>query len=113
MAWQIKEWIETPVTVASFISLGAVATIGGVLRGHLIFTELMNRPALADERRRTSRATMLLDLVAGILLFADGVILAGTRALPAVVTIALALGIALASIVLEPATTSAAFGDDT
>jgi hypothetical protein len=113
MAWQIKEWIETPVTVALFISLGAVATIGGVLRGHLVFTELMNRPRLVDERRRTSRPTMLLDLVAGILLFADGVILAGTRALPAVVTIALALGIALASIVLEPATTSAAFGDET
>jgi hypothetical protein len=113
MAWQIKEWIETPVTVALFISLGAVATIGGVLRGHLVFTELMNRPRLVDERRRTSRATVLLDLVGGILLFADGVIVAGTRALPAVAAIALALGIALASIVLEPATTSAAFGDDT
>jgi hypothetical protein len=55
---------------------------------------------------------MLLDLIVGGLLFADGVILAGTRALPAVLTIGLALGIALASVVLEPATTSAAFGDE-
>jgi hypothetical protein len=55
---------------------------------------------------------MLLDLLAGILLFADDVILAGTRALPAVLTIALALGIALTLVVLEPATTSAAFGDE-
>jgi hypothetical protein len=100
------------VTVSIFIALGAAATIGGVLRGHLIFTELMNRSRLAGERRRTSRATMLLDLIAGSLLFADGVILAGTRALPAVLTIGLALGIALASVVLEPATTSAAFGDE-
>jgi hypothetical protein len=112
MAWQFKEWVETPVTVAIFVSLGAVATIGGVLRGHLVFTELMNRPHLAIERRRTARGTILLDVIAGVLLFADGVILAGSRALPAVLTIALALGITLASVVLEPATTSAAFGED-
>jgi len=112
VAWQIKDWRETPVTVAIFLALGAASTIGGVLRGHLVFTELMNRPHLTVERRRTSRATMLLDLVAAVLLFTDGVILAGTRALPAVLTIALALGIALAAIVLEPATTLAAFGDE-
>jgi eukaryotic-like serine/threonine-protein kinase len=112
VAWQIKDWGETWLTVAIFLALGAVSTIGGVLRGHLVFTELMNRPQLAAERRRTSRATMLLDLLAAVLLFTDGVILAGTRALPAVLTIALALGIALAAIVLEPATTSAAFEED-
>ena len=112
VAWQIKDWRETPVTVAIFLALGAVSTIGGVLRGHLVFTELMNRPHLAIERRRTSRATMLLDLLAAVLLLGDGILLAATRALPAVFTIALALGIALASIVLEPATTSAAFGED-
>ena len=43
LAWQIKDWIETPVTVSIFLALGAAATIGGVLRGHLVFTELMNR----------------------------------------------------------------------
>ena len=112
VAWQIKDWGETPVTVAIFLALGAVSTIGGVLRGHLVFTELMNRPHLTLERKRTARAIMLLDLLAAVLLFTDGVILAGTRALPAVFTIALALGIALASIVLEPATTFAAFGED-
>ena len=48
-AWQIKEWVETPVTVAIFLALGAAATIGGVLRGHLVFTSLMNR-ALARAR---------------------------------------------------------------
>ena len=35
LAWQLKEWVETPVTVAIFLALGAAATIGGVLRGHL------------------------------------------------------------------------------
>jgi len=112
VAWQIKDWIETPVTVTIFLALGAASTIAGVLRGHLVFTELMNRPSLAVERQRTSRATMALDLLAAALLFADGVIVAGTRALPALLTIALAIGIALAALVLEPATTVAAFGED-
>ena len=112
VAWQIKDWRETPVTLALFLALCAGSTTAGVLRGHLVFTELMNRARLAVERLRTSRALVVLDLLAATLLFADGVIIAATRALPAVLTIGLALGIALASIVLEPPTTAAAFGED-
>jgi hypothetical protein len=112
LAWQIKEWIETPVTVAIFLALGAAATVAGVLRGHLIVTDLMNRVRLGTERRRTRQATRLLDLASAFLLFVDAAIISGTRALPAVFTIALALCIGLASLVLEPATTAAAFGEE-
>ena len=111
-SWQVKDWMETPVTVTIFLTIGALSTICGVLRGHLVFTEAMNRPNLTAERRRITRPTMTLDLLMAILLFVDGAVLAATRALPAVLTIALALGIALAAVVLEPATTAAAFGDD-
>jgi predicted Ser/Thr protein kinase len=112
LAWQIKEWVETPVTVSIFLGLGATATIGGVLRGHLVFTDVMNRRRLHTERRRTRRAITLLDLLVAVLLFADAALVAGSGALPAVFALALAVGIALASIVLEPATTAAAFGDE-
>ena len=112
LAWQIKEWFETPVTVGLFLALGTGATIGGVLRGHLVFTERMNRSWLAWERRRTGRATLLLDLLMCAMLFADGVLIASRRALPAVGALSLALGIVLAALVLEPATTTAAFGDE-
>jgi serine/threonine protein kinase len=112
LSWQIKEWIETPITVSIFLALGACATIGGVLRGHLTFTDWMNRAHLAAERRRTARATHLLDLTASVLLFADAALLAHHRALPAVFALSLALGIALAALVLEPATNVAAFGED-
>jgi eukaryotic-like serine/threonine-protein kinase len=112
LAWQVKDWVETPVTVAIFLALGAAATIGGVLRGHLVFTALMNQRQLTTERRRTQRATRVLDLLTAVLLFADAIIIARTRALPAVFALALALGIALASVVLEPATTAAAFGGE-
>ncbi len=111
-AWQLKEWVETPVTVAIFLALGAVATVGGVLRGHLVFTSAMNRRRLTQERARSHRATRLLDLLAAALLFIDASIMARTGALPAVFAIAIGAGIALASLVLEPATTAAAFGED-
>jgi serine/threonine protein kinase len=110
LAWVIKERVETPVTVSIFLALSAAATIGPVLRGHLVFTEWLNRPHLTIERRRTSRATKLLDLLTGGLLFADAGIIVRVGALWAVFGLALALGIMLASIVLEPATTAATFG---
>ncbi len=112
VAWQIKTWIETPATLSIFIALGAAATIGGVFRGHLVFTERMNNANLATERRRALRATRVVDLLFSLLLMIDGVIVASLRALPSLLTVSLAVGIALATLVLEPATTRAAFGED-
>jgi len=112
LSWQIKEWVETPVTVSIFLALGACATIGGVLRGHLAFTDWMNRAHLAAERKRTAHATRLLDVTTSVLLFSDAALVAHQRALPAVFALSLALGIALAALLLEPATNVAAFGDE-
>jgi hypothetical protein len=112
LAWQIKEWMETPVTVAIFLGLGACATIGGVLRGHLAFTDWMNRAHLVAERKRTAHAIRLVDLITSVLLFADAGLIAQQQALPAVFSLSLALGIALAALLLEPATNRAAFGDE-
>ncbi len=109
-AWQIKDWYETPLTVAIFIALGALATIGGVLRGHLLFTARMNPGHLAAERRRTARPIRLVDLLFAGLLAVAGILVAPVRALPAVLAIGIGIGVALAVLVLEPATTRAAFG---
>jgi hypothetical protein len=112
LAWQIKEWVETPLTVALFIVLGGVATVGAVLRGHLVFTDHMNRVQLTAERRRTRRGIVLIDFVLAAMLMLDAIATGGVRALPAVFALSLAVGVSLASVVLEPATTRAAFGDD-
>jgi predicted Ser/Thr protein kinase len=112
LAWQIKEWHETPLTVALFLALGAASTVGAVLRGHLVFTESMNRARLASERQRTATAMWLVDLLAGAMTFVDGMLIAPVRALPAVLVFAVALGIVLAALVLEPATTAAVFGGE-
>jgi hypothetical protein len=87
-AWQLKEWVETPLTVAMFLALGATATIGGVLRGRPVFTSLMNLAQLTRERRRTHRATRLLDVADAALLCADAALIAATGALPAVFALA-------------------------
>ena len=110
LGWQLKEWLEGPLTVSLFIALGIGATIGGVLRGHMVFIEATNRWMLETERRRTAWALFVVDMALAACLAADGVQF-GAWPLTAVLTISLALGIALAAVVLEPATTRAAFGE--
>ena len=71
----------------------------------------VNPPRLRDELRRTARAIRLLDLHVAALLFGDAIVIAGSCALQAVFALSLGLGIAAATLVLEPATTAAAFGE--
>jgi len=110
LGWQIKEWVKTPMTVSLFIALGVVAAIGGVLRGHLVFTERMNRRHLGAERRRATPALMVVDVLIALTLVADATVLT-MWPLTAMLTMALGVAIAMAALVLEPATTKAALGD--
>ena len=111
VAWHAKEWVKEPVTVSIFIGLGAGAAIGGVLRGHLVFIEYFARPQLPAERRRIARALLIVDVLMGSALVVDAVRLAAWP-LTAVLTMALGIGILLAALVLEPATTTAALEDE-
>lgn len=108
LAWQIKEWHQGSNTWI-FVAIGVAAAVGGVFRGHLLFTERMNGGGLTDEQRRAAPATLVVDLAIALALFADGLILSAVRPLAGVLTIALAVGIALARVVVEPSTTAAAF----
>ena len=110
LGWQIKEWIERPVTVSLFIALGVVSAIGGVLRGHLVFTDAINRRDLVAERRRAANGADDCRCPDRAALVVDATMLAAWP-LTAVLTMALGVGIALAALVLEPATTRAQLGD--
>jgi hypothetical protein len=112
LSWQIKEWIEKPSTVGIFLTLGATAAAAGILRGHLVFTSAINPSRLAVERCRTRWPLTLFDGMMSVLLAADALLLAGTRALPALLALVFGLGVGLASMVLEPATTEATFGEE-
>jgi hypothetical protein len=75
-----------------------------------VFTERVNRRSLPNERRRAAKALVIVDVLIAVVLVADGTMLAAWP-LTAVLTMALAVGIAMAALVLEPATTRAALGD--
>ena len=112
IGWKIKEMHGGNVALWLFVTLGITGAIAGIIRGHLLFTDRMNRRRFASERRRTKRTRLAADLVIAASLFADGLMLASTTApLWGVLTMALAVAIALAAVLMEPATTEAAFGE--
>jgi len=83
VAWQLKEW-QPGIATRLFTLVGVAATVGGVFRGHLLFTERMNRRSFVTERRRADPVTLVVDLV---------------------------IALALARLLLERSTAAAAFGD--
>ncbi len=107
-AWQVKEW-EPGVTLGLFVAVGIAAAVGGILRGHLLFTEQVNTGSLHAERARTGAMTVAVDLAIALALVAGGLLVAPARPLAAVMTISLAAGLALTRLVVEPSTTAAAF----
>jgi serine/threonine protein kinase len=108
--WQIKEWLRVPVSLWVFVLMGIAASVGGIVRGHLVFTDIMNRSHLPTELARTERVRLATDLFMAALLTVDALLLASLWPLTTVLTIALAVGIALAALLMEPPTTSALLG---
>jgi serine/threonine protein kinase len=106
-AWQIKEWFREPISLWVFVVMGIAGSVGGIIRGHLIFTDVMNRPHLRSELARTKRVRLFTDVLTALLLIIDALLLIDSKPLTAVLTIALATGIALAAVLMEPATTEA------
>ena len=118
-AWQIKEWFRdpisewfrNPISLWIFVLMGIAGSVGGIIRGHLIFTDVMNRPHLTSELARTKRLRLFTDVLMAALMTIDALLLIDSEPLTAVLTIALATGIALAAVLMEPATTAALLGE--
>jgi len=107
-AWAMKEqWAGA--TTPLFLLVGIVATVAGVFRAHLLFTERINAPGFAAERRRAQPVTLAADIVLALALIGDGAFGAAGSPVIALLSIALGIGIALVRLVIEPATTAAAF----
>lgn len=107
-AWLVKEW-HHGATSGVFIALGLAAAIVGVLRAHLVFTERAHGVGLDRERRRVSPVTLAVDLLIAVAVGLEGLFVSSTREVAGVLILGLAVGIALARLVMEPATTHAAF----
>jgi serine/threonine protein kinase len=110
-AWQIKEWLREPISLWAFVLMGIAASVGGIVRGHLVFTDVMNRPHLRGELQRTTGVRLFSDVLIALLLTIDALLLAASSPLMTVLTISLAAGIAIASLLMEPATTAALLGE--
>jgi hypothetical protein len=111
VAWWIKELLKPNAMLLSvFVVLGIASAAGGVMRGHLVFTSALNREHLPSERRRLRMPLVVLDLLIAAGGALGGLTLVTARPLAGVLTVGLAVALALATIVMEPATTNAAFG---
>ena len=109
LTWQIKEW-EPGIATALFMTTSIAATVGGVVRGHLLFREKITSARLAAEYQKVKPWTLAVDLILTLALLVDGAFVLGlARPVPAVLTMALGVGIGLTSIVIEPRTTADAF----
>ena len=109
ITWHIKELAPGTATVV-FLFVGTVATIAGVFRGHLLFTERINLAGFHAEQLRARPVTLAADLAVAVALIIDGSRLSPIAPLIGLLTIALGIGLALVRLVVEPATTLAAFG---
>lgn len=112
VAWGFKESFPRGASLWLFIGIGCAAAVGGVVRGHWLFTEAMNRARIVVEQRRSARLVTAMDLLIAASLVADALLIASIRPLWTVLTIGLAVGVALAALLMEPATTAAVFGDN-
>jgi serine/threonine-protein kinase len=109
IAWSIKEAFAGPPLLWLFIALGIGSAIAGIFRAHLLFTLLVNRPRLKAEHLRVRRIMVMVDVLIASALAVDGLLIAAARPLSGVLTIGLGAGIALAAVLIEPATAEAAF----
>jgi hypothetical protein len=112
IAWSFKESFPGPLPLWLFVMIGGASAVAGMVRGHWLFTEAVNSRRLSIERRRAARVLRVADLLIAAMLGADALLVAPVRPLLTVLTITLAVGIALAAVLMEPATTAAVFGED-
>lgn len=111
VAWLVLLRSEQRAADAAFVFVMVVATIGGLLRGHLLFAHRMHdRHTFARELDQASTPLLATDCVLGAGLVVEGLWVAFFDAVPGALVAGLGLGIVLTRIVLERSTTAVAFG---
>lgn len=93
----------------AFLALGLLATTGGIARSHLLFTRRTHPGYVDAELRRTRRPVLAIDVAIAVTLCAAAALGSADYPVRAALSMGLAAGIALATVLIEPATTRAAF----
>ncbi|HEY3129396.1 MAG TPA: serine/threonine-protein kinase [Acidobacteriota bacterium] len=108
--WRIKEWIPPSSGATIFFAVLVCSAVASILRLHLWFTSVVNSGELRGQLQRLARLVRWVDwCLAALLLTGAAAVASGHVAWSGLLT-ALAIGIFLTSLIVEPATTAAAFG---
>ncbi|MBI2822130.1 MAG: serine/threonine protein kinase [Acidobacteria bacterium] len=107
-AWRMKAFMPWGLFV--FFGLLLCSAVAAVLRGHLWFAAMFYPDLLARQRWQSRHWIRFLDRILAIALLAVAAATALSHASVAVLLVLLGVGIFLASVLIEPATASAAFG---
>jgi hypothetical protein len=108
--WRVHAVVHADWTLALFLAYVVTGALNGTLRAHLLFVSAVNPQDLDAEFRRaraTIRGTDLL--VSALLLLAAATVVRSQTLLPSILA-AVAVGWAVTTLVIEPATCRAAFG---
>jgi serine/threonine protein kinase len=108
--WRVRVWLAAPWGTLFVLAMLACAATSTTLRLHVWFTSRYYPPELEAERRKAGAWTRSCDAAITLLLLAATFRLGLDHQLIAMLFVTVAIGIALASFVIEPTTTRAAFG---
>ncbi len=109
--WQVREWASPPWGSAVFFAALAAVLVAANLRFHLSFTERFTPAQLDLQRTQSSPWIRAADWLFVVLLLAATALIAEAHAAWASLTAAVGIVSAVTFLVIEPATTRAAFQD--
>jgi hypothetical protein len=108
-AWIVRSWLPSPAGMLFLFAVLACAVVGTSMRLHLWFTERYYPPELPAQRGRAEPWTRACDAAFAGLLVVGALAIGSSHASIATLLMTVALAVAVASFMIEPATTRAAF----
>ncbi|MEO8259858.1 MAG: serine/threonine-protein kinase [Acidobacteriota bacterium] len=112
-AWHARVWLPAPWGMLFFFAVLAAAATAVAVRLHLRFTARVYPGELTPQRAQARSWTRSGDAGFSVALLLAGLALRETHAEFATLFVAVAIAAAVASVIIEPATTRAAFGEST
>jgi hypothetical protein len=108
-SWWLAAWVGQPLRYTLFVAVLGLTVADGTMRVHLLFVERQTPAVIVRQLARTRAWLTRLDLlVAFIVTLAASRVVAEHQA-AGTIMLAVAVGMAVAAWVIEPATTEAAF----
>lgn len=110
--WQVQSWTPGAIGLALFVTSAATAVALATLRFHLWFTSRFYPNELRLQRARARPWILAAELLFVLLLLGGAAVVAADHRAFAALLGSASVALAIASAIIEPATTRAAFGAD-